>query len=354
MARTSDTDALVATIMAKALKDTIHRLEAVLETHIETSSELSPVGESDPTDDDDPLRRLKAWFIANLACPYPSLSQRQRFASDLGVPVRNINGQFTNWRRRTGWSRIKKEWAGNTHEGMSTLLSRYTAGTESRPDVRAAIRRMTQYLEDDTAGQWINTILSRNVEHSSPSSSRSSSLSLASHQLDQLSTPPSASRSPSPQPSSTRAPCFGTGVGTRDRPFDSALPLFTARTPDPLGALDRPTRKRRRSELLDISTAPQKRLALNDHHARPCARVPTPSHHSTAQPRPHRLPKPPPVPSHPSAQERHEKRRSAHDGTASPSVAYPPQVATSGISPILRDWLAPGASLCATLIPEPQ
>jgi hypothetical protein len=160
MARTSDTDALVATIMAKALKDTIHRLEAVLETHIETSSELSPVGESDPTDDDDPLRRLKAWFIANLACPYPSLSQRQRFASDLGVPVRNINGQFTNWRRRTGWSRIKKEWAGNTHEGMSTLLSRYTAGTESRPDVRAAIRRMTQYLEDDTAGQWINTVSS--------------------------------------------------------------------------------------------------------------------------------------------------------------------------------------------------
>lgn len=198
-------------------------------------------------------------------------------------------------------------------------------------------------------------ILSTNVEHSSPASSRSSSLSMASHQLDQPLTPPSASRSPSPQPSSTRALCFGTRVDTRARPFHSATPLSTARTPDPLGALDRPTRKRRRSDLPDMrSTAPQKRLALNNHHARPCARVPDPSHHSTAQPRPHRLPRPPPVLSHPSAQERHEKRCSTHDGTASPLVAYPPEVATSGISPILLDWLPPGASLCATRIPEPE
>ncbi|GMK53646.1 hypothetical protein CspeluHIS016_0102320 [Cutaneotrichosporon spelunceum] len=148
MASAVGADAVVATVMAKAFTDTIHRLQTILDAHIESSSEsaLADDGDVADTDDDDAPRHLKTWFVTNLANPYPSQSLRRHFAAKLGVPVRNVDTQFTNWRRRTGWSHIKKAWGGDTKEGMSALLAQYASGEESRLEVCAAIRRMTHLL----------------------------------------------------------------------------------------------------------------------------------------------------------------------------------------------------------------
>ncbi|KLT39883.1 hypothetical protein CC85DRAFT_175080 [Cutaneotrichosporon oleaginosum] len=239
----TDTDTLVANIMAQAVKDTIRRLEVIVATYTDTSSDSARTSGSNKTDDSrDATRHLRAWFKNNLDHPYPSLSLRQRFASELGVPVRNINAQFTNWRRRTGWSHIRKAWAGNSHQGMVLLLSRYASGEEARPDVRAAIRRMAEYLEEDPARQWIGSILSTRAEGLSSPTSRSSSLTLVSYQLG---TPRFSTRSPSLDSSADVARhAADTEVVVDHRSFVSVSQSEAEHTP---GSLTQPTRKRRRS-----------------------------------------------------------------------------------------------------------
>ncbi|BEJ13851.1 hypothetical protein CspHIS471_0310250 [Cutaneotrichosporon sp. HIS471] len=328
MSSTVDTNVLVATVMAKAFQDTVHRLQAILDTDLETSSGTALDSDNDCVKDDDEPRHLKAWFMTNLAHPYPSLSLRRHFAAKLGVPIRNIDTQFTNWRRRTGWSHVKKAWAGNTREGMSALLSRYESGEEFRPEVCAAISRMTRYLEEDIAGSWVAKIFSTDVERSSAASSRSSSLSQAS---DQLSTPRSSSRSPSPGSPARALPCSATWEDMYiSQSFDSVELLVEHTTPE---LLDSHPRKRRRSSSASVdgpsTVAPKKRVALGNHHTRRSAE--TSDSHRQAEPAARSLShqsRQTQAQSYSSAPERYERlRRTCKPRTASQSTLQTPSLA---------------------------
>lgn len=283
MAALPDTAAIVANIMAEAASDTIHRLQTILEANTDgttrcsrcTDSPVSTVSTVAHEGKEADSRPLQAWFMANLAHPYPPLSVKRRFASELGISLRNIDTQFTNWRRRSGWSAIKRRWADGSDKAMANLMARYTSGDETRTEVRAAIQRMAEYLEEDTAGQWIANVSfplvtppvishlhlkilpHTNDDSISSGPSRSSSLSLSSQLLSN--TPPQSPTSPTkaldvvlPSPSENNVLSSSDDQSTEpDRQASSKPPLRKRRrcseeSLEDMLVLATPTRSRKR------------------------------------------------------------------------------------------------------------
>jgi hypothetical protein len=103
---------------------------------------------------------LRAWFLSNLANPYPSLKEKRQWAESMGTTVRSLDSLLTNWRRRAGWGDIKRKWGGDNKAGMFALIQAYNSGHEKRPEVCAAILTMRAYFEDTPAGDWVDEVRS--------------------------------------------------------------------------------------------------------------------------------------------------------------------------------------------------
>lgn len=251
---------------------------------------------------------------------------------------------------------------------MATLLSRYTSGEESRPHVCSAIRRMTEYLEEDRARQWVTNVSTANStarlptyphqillpadeEKSLSESSRSSSLSLASHIL---STPPSSSPASSTEPSGLEVPSIASRESNEDE--EPLLAVFTKQSSGNSSST-KPSRKRRRSASDEVlaetpRTGPKARIGLQSAPLSQCAassgssRHPTPgsdrgrSRRSASKRAPETACAI--VPGH----HRHlavELQSVSHDGLAT--------VAMSDDEPTHLDWLALDTSSCVDAIP---
>lgn len=100
---------------------------------------------------------LRAWFLSNLAHPFPSRIERQKMAATLNTSPRNVESSFTNWRRRSGWSTIRSRWGGQSRTGMRSLIHRYEAGTLDR-EVSDAIFNMRSYFASATARSCIEEV----------------------------------------------------------------------------------------------------------------------------------------------------------------------------------------------------
>lgn len=105
---------------------------------------------------------LRTWFLSHLADPFPALPDKRIWARNLGTTTRNIDSHMTNWRRRAGWTAIKKKWTDGTKDGMRTLVNSYFSKEETRPDVRSAIKKMCDYLDDSQVGDWMTEVSAHN------------------------------------------------------------------------------------------------------------------------------------------------------------------------------------------------
>lgn len=100
---------------------------------------------------------LRSWFLSNLAHPFPSRAERERMASMTDSTPRNVEASFTNWRRRSGWSTIRRRWGGQSKTGMRSLLKLFEAGV-LEPEVSDAITEMQSYFASDTARPCIEEV----------------------------------------------------------------------------------------------------------------------------------------------------------------------------------------------------
>lgn len=153
---------------AAATSRSLIRIQAILEEEDDRTCKSTALRQADTIVDlaeivsEHPPDRnsfdLRGWFLRHLAHPYPSAEEKAMLAESMGTTMRAIDSHLTNWRRRAGWSEIKRKWGGNCKDGMIALVTAYNSGEEQRPDVRAAIKSMRGYFEDCKVGDWVQEV----------------------------------------------------------------------------------------------------------------------------------------------------------------------------------------------------
>ncbi|EKC98308.1 sexual development regulator [Trichosporon asahii var. asahii CBS 8904] len=153
------------------MADALRAIDAILEEEdVAISRVLLPTSPTSANDDDDrsfhQTRReaagvhyLRSWFLSNLAHPFPSRAERQKMASIASTTPRNVESSFTNWRRRSGWSAVRRKWGGQSRTGMRLLIQRYEARS-LEPEASDAISKMRSYFANDKARSCIEEVSS--------------------------------------------------------------------------------------------------------------------------------------------------------------------------------------------------
>lgn len=76
----------------------------------------------------------------------------------MGLPRAKVETDLTNWRRRSGWTDIKDQYADGSREKMQRLIEKVERGKEKREVVYAAVDQMKGYLrreEEEKVGDWV-------------------------------------------------------------------------------------------------------------------------------------------------------------------------------------------------------
>ena len=115
---------------------------------------------------------LRRWFYHHLASPFPTPSHKLAISQLLGISKKTVEGDMTNWRRRSGFTAICKRFASNDIELMRIIIERIIighpfplpghAGQREVDEVREAVDRVRRYArgEDEPAGGWLAAVSS--------------------------------------------------------------------------------------------------------------------------------------------------------------------------------------------------
>jgi hypothetical protein len=96
----------------------------------------------------------KQFFLANFSSPYPTLQQKKVMIQGTELTIKSVTDWFTNMRRRSGWSAIMKEHAGNDKTNVKLLIDRVlrSPSVGSHPplntDVTNQVLIVKKYMED--------------------------------------------------------------------------------------------------------------------------------------------------------------------------------------------------------------
>lgn len=105
---------------------------------------------------------MRTWFYENLIYPFPTESTRRQFQASNGMSMSNINGWFSNMRRRSGWNEFCRRHAGGDRAATSHLLKACFKGEEDDEVLIKEIVAMIDYIMGGRAkgdvGSWLTKV----------------------------------------------------------------------------------------------------------------------------------------------------------------------------------------------------
>ena len=106
----------------------------------------------------DPLR---TWMYHNVLFPFPSMPDRRKLQSQTNMPLSNINGWFSNIRRRCGWNTLCTKWAEGDRLRMRELMIRCFMGQVTDEGLIKEVVDVIDYVlgkTRGTVGSWLTEV----------------------------------------------------------------------------------------------------------------------------------------------------------------------------------------------------
>jgi hypothetical protein len=104
---------------------------------------------------------MRIWFYENLLHPFPSISTRRELQRINGMSMSNINGWFSNMRRRSGWNMHLQGLANGDRKLYKRIIQECFAGMEQNGDIRQKIEDMVDYTlgrARGEVGEWLTDV----------------------------------------------------------------------------------------------------------------------------------------------------------------------------------------------------
>jgi hypothetical protein len=108
---------------------------------------------------------MRTWFYENIIFPFPTVSVRRQIQACNKLSMSNINGWFSNMRRRSGWNEFCRRHAGGDRSATSHLLRACFKGEEKNEVLVKEIVAMIDYIMGGRAkgdvGSWLTKVTFR-------------------------------------------------------------------------------------------------------------------------------------------------------------------------------------------------
>ncbi|KAK8858388.1 hypothetical protein IAR55_002615 [Kwoniella newhampshirensis] len=146
-------DATIATLSAGLQSIFIDgpKLDQVSHVPAITATTLSQ-SDSDPQSDKE-LNPLRRWMFDHLAHPFPTRAEKEQFATDLGSTFKKVDNNFTNFRLRSGWNDLVKNYCNKDKSRVPRLLARVENGQETRQEVLDQVEKIRDFLTRTEGGE---------------------------------------------------------------------------------------------------------------------------------------------------------------------------------------------------------